>query len=202
MEVFVPLSHVKKTEVQGSQSYCRCWWQHLISWSGLQLPRQIRIKNKRAFLLTYYLAFQGVTLPLSMTRVKDLTRIIGSKFILPYQLLALFVSMRRVISVLGARWPLAAQSRNIVTCDPWPKVQESLPTFTALPDKGLWLASLGHMLECGWQGRLDWQPPPPWLTSSPVWECWGSITKQGRRDAEQTKPILFNNICCFFLEWK
>lgn len=109
-------------------------------------PRQIRIKNKRDFFDSIW-AFQGVTLSLSFTRVKNLPRVVWSNFIVTY-LLCLFLwsfDFRRMISVLGARWPLAAKSRIIATCDPWPKAQEPLSPRT-------------HSI--AWK-RTDW---PTWVT--------------------------------------
>lgn len=142
-------------------------------------PRQIRIKNKRDFFDSIW-AFQGVTLPLSFTRVKNLPRVIWSNLILTYQLCLFLWSFdfRRGISMLGARWPLAAQSRNIVTCDPWPKAQEPLsPRTHSIAWKRTDWPTWGTVWNVTNRTALIDSSSPPWLTSSPVWESWSSITK-------------------------
>ena len=103
-----------------------------------------------------------MTLPLSFTRVKNLPRVIWSNFILTYQLCLFLWSFdfRRGISVLGARWPLAAQTRNIVTVILDQKHKNRyLPELTALPEKGL----IGQP---GWQAGM-WLTGLSWLTVPP-----------------------------------
>lgn len=49
---------------------------------GSSNPSQVKIKNKKGIFYLFAQAFHGMTLPLGMTGVKDLTRIISSSLTL------------------------------------------------------------------------------------------------------------------------
>lgn len=145
-----------------------------------------------------------MTLPLSFTRVKNLPSHLIKLH--PY-LSAMFVSMKfwfqkRDLCVRG-KMAIGSPDQEHCNCDPWPKAQEPLSPRT---HSIAWKRTDWPTWVTGWNVTnrtvLIDSSSAPWLTSSPVWKSWGSITKQRRRNADQAKAILFTNICCFFLEWK
>ena len=74
---------------------------------GSSNPSQIKIKNKKVIFDLLTRSFHGMTLPLSMTGVKALTRLISSSLTLFFasSRLCLFLCgfvLRRIISVCGA----------------------------------------------------------------------------------------------------
>lgn len=173
---------MKKTEAQGNQSYGKSVWQcfwtlgqsqklkgsvaHLSGYSKVELCLQAWLESR-----IWPESFDWISLFLASSW------------------LHLFLC-GFVISECGARWPLAAGSNNTATLVGG-RANVSVPESIALPEKELWLISLGHMLAC--EGPLDWHFPH---IRNLGFHYWIKVEEMLRRPKQSYSPHLL-----FFPTW-
>lgn len=168
MDVFVPLSHVKKTVVQGSRSYCKPILLQVITVflnSVRALATQVRSESrtKRAFFGHTYLGilWYNSACKHDWSQGFEQNHLLKLGSLLASCWLCFCVDLSsEEWWVWGTSWPLAAKSSNIVTCDPWERMREpQSPSIRGIAWKKTLTRQLDHVLECGWQCPLDWYLP-------------------------------------------